>query len=295
MTEDVRMVLGRLAAFLILACAFYGWPVLAGMGNALPNAAGTLKLAVIGDNGTGKGPQYEVGARMADARRGFPFDFVLMLGDNFYGSQRAADLVKKFADPYRALLDSGVTFHAVIGNHDELHTVNYPPLNMGGQRYYTLARGHVRFFALDTNSLDPKQVAWFESALASATEPWKIAFFHHPLYSSAGRHGSDVDLRLRLEPLLVKYGVSVVLSGHDHIYERVRPQKGITYFVVGASGQLRKGDLDSNPMTAAGFDDDRSFMLVEIGAEQLWFETIARSGVTVDSGIILRRGSPAGT
>jgi hypothetical protein len=61
--------------------------------------------------------------------------------------------------------------------------------------------------------------------------------FHHPLYSDAARHGSNIELRVVLEPLLVRYGVSVVFSGHDHVYERSTPQKGITYFIEGSSGQ----------------------------------------------------------
>ena len=102
---------------------------------------------------------------MADARREFPYDLVLMLGDNFYGSQRPADLVKKFELPYKPLLDAGVRFQAAIGNHDEPASVDYPPLNMGGRRYYTFARRNVRFFVLDTNALDPPQLRWLETEL----------------------------------------------------------------------------------------------------------------------------------
>ena len=81
--------------------------------------------------------------------------------------------------------------------------------------------------------MDPKQLQWIDNELKNARDDWKIVYFHHPLYSSGGRHGSEVDLRVTLEPLFVKYGVNVVYSGHDHIYERIKPQKGIYYFVVG--------------------------------------------------------------
>lgn len=256
----------------------------------LPNRAGSLKLAVIGDNGSGDRAQYEVGERMVQSRRTFPFDLVLMMGDNFYGSQRPSDLVKKFELPYKGLLDAGVKFQAALGNHDELSTVDYPPLNMGGQRYYTFARGDVRFFFLDTNSLDPKQVEWLAGALRGSAEPWRITVFHHPIYGNAGRHGGAPDLRLRLEPLLLKYGVSVVFSGHDHVYERLKPQNGITYFVCGSGGKLRKGDLVPSETTAAGFDQDQAFTLVEIDGDELFFQTISRSGATVDAGVIRRVG-----
>jgi 3',5'-cyclic AMP phosphodiesterase CpdA len=137
--------------------------------------------------------------------------------------------------------------------------------------------------------MDAKQLQWLEKALRSSTDDWKIAYFHHPLYSSAARHGSETDLRAVLEPLFVQYGVNVVLSGHDHTYERIKPQKGISYFVQGASGLLRVGNLRPSDLTAAGYDQDRSFLILEIDGDTLWFQAITRTGKTVDSGTIPRR------
>jgi hypothetical protein len=232
---------------------------------------------------------------MAAVHRLFAFGGVVMVGDNFYGKQTPADLANKFDVPYRPLLDSGVTFHAAIGNHDEAFTVNYPPLNMSGRRYYTYVRQQVRFFVLDTNIMDAPQLRWFESVLQQSQEPWKIAYFHHPLYGNAKRHGSTVDIRVLLEPLLVKYGVAVVFTGHDHVYERLKPQKGVHYFVTGSGGQLRKGDLVPSETTAAGFDQDQAFMIVEVDADTLFFQTISRTGATVDAGTIPRRLRHDGT
>jgi predicted MPP superfamily phosphohydrolase len=279
----------------LMSWLMVAWVAVAVTFAPLPNRPGTLKLAVIGDNGTGSKAQYEIADRMVQSRQQFPFDLVLMLGDNFYGAQRPSDLVTKFERPYKPLLDAGVKFQAAIGNHDEPDSVNYPPLNMNGQRYYSFTRGNVCFFVLDTNSLDPRQLQWFETALRDSHEDWKISYFHHPLYSDAGRHGSSIDLRLRLEPLLIKYGVNVVFSGHDHLYERVKPQHGITYFVAGSGGQLRKGDLVRSEMTAAAFDQDQTFMLVEIDVDELHFETISRTGTTVDAGSIRRSATHPGS
>jgi 3',5'-cyclic AMP phosphodiesterase CpdA len=255
----------------------------------LPNAPDSVKFAVIGDNGTGDRPQYDVGERMAAIHATFPFDLVLMLGDNMYGRQRPEDFVTKFERPYQALLSNGVVFRAALGNHDDPKNRFYKGFGMNGERYYTFAVRDVRFFVLDTNMLDPAQIEWFEGALSTATERWKICYFHHPLYSNAGRHGSDVEVRVVLEPLMVQHRVNAVFAGHDHAYERITPQKGITYFVQGASGQLRKGDINRNPTTAAYFDQDRSFTVVEIGAEQMVFQTISRTGDVVDSGMVQRR------
>jgi 3',5'-cyclic AMP phosphodiesterase CpdA len=257
---------------------------------ALPNRAASLKFAAMGDNGTGDRPQYEVAQQMAKVHATFPFDLVIMLGDNMYGSQDPADYVRKFEQPYAPLLSAGVKFQASLGNHDRPEQVQYRLFNMNGQRYYSYARGTVRFFALDSTQMDRRQVEWLDSSLRDAREPWKICYFHHPLYSNAARHGSSVDLRVLLEPIFVKYGVNVVFSGHDHVYERVQPQKGIYYFVSGAAGQLRKGNMRTAQQTAASFDQDQSFMLVEIAGMEMFFQSISRTGQVVDSGMIRHQG-----
>jgi 3',5'-cyclic AMP phosphodiesterase CpdA len=274
-------------ALLLLLTDHRFQPVLAA---ALPSRADSVKFAVIGDSGTGDASQYEVATRMAEARATFPFDLVIMLGDNLYGRQDPQDFTAKFERPYAALLGGGVRFQASLGNHDRPTNRDYRGFNMGGERYYTYARKNVRFFVLDSNQMDPRQLGWLDNALKEATEGWKICYFHHPLYSDGGRHGSEVELRVRLEPVLVKYGVSVVFSGHDHIYERIKPQKGITYFVNGSSGELRRGDVRPSPLTAAYFDQDQAFSLVEIADDDLYFEARSRAGRTVDSGVIHRTG-----
>ena len=91
-----------------------------------------------------------------------------------------------------------------------------------------------------------------------------------------------------LEPILVRHGVDAVFSGHDHIYERLKPQKGIHYFVAGAGGQHERGILP-RAAAAASFEEDRSFMAVEVSGHQLYFQAVSRAGASVDAGIIDRR------
>ena len=251
-----------------------------------------VRFAVIGDSGTGNRAQYDVAQQMITSHRVFPFEMVVMLGDNIYGRQDPQDFVQKFEQPYRPLIESGVRFYAALGNHDNRMNRFYKAFNMGGERYYTYATKNVRFFVLDSDYLDPKQLAWIESALKNSRDEWKICYFHHPLYSDGGRHGSQIDLRVRLEPLFVTYGVNVVFSGHDHVYERLKPQKGIYYFVAGAAGQLRKGDLKPSEMTAAAYDQDQSFMLVEIVGTDMTYRAVSRTGQSVDSGVIHREFKP---
>jgi len=258
----------------------------------LPNKPDTLKFGVIGDNGNGERAQYQVGEQMAAWHARFAFPLVVMMGDNIYGSDRPQDFVKKFEAPYKPLLDGGVKFYASLGNHDSREQRFYKLFNMDGKLYYTFKapKEDVRFFVLESTYMDPDQVKWIGDELEKSGEKWKIVFFHHPLYSSSGTHGSQVKLREVLEPLFVRYMVSVVLNGHDHAYERIKPQNGIQYFVVGSSGQLRSGDLrKSSPLTAFGNDTERVFMLMEIDGDVLTFNAINDRGAVIDSGLVHRR------
>ena len=258
---------------------------------ALPNNEGSFRFAVLGDFGTGSKAQYQLAEQMVRLHGRFKYELVILVGDNIYGSERPQDYKKKFEIPYKALLDAGVKFYASLGNHDSREQRYYEPFNMGGNLYYTFnPKADIRFFVFESTYPEPEQIKWLENELKSSTSDWKIVYFHHPLYSSGDRHGSDIRLREVLEPLFVKYNVSVVFTGHDHFYERVKPQKGITYFVVGSGGQLRAGNIDrSSGITAKGFDTDQAFMAVEIIGDQMYFNAISRSGQTVDSGVLTRR------
>ena len=186
-------------------------------------------------------------------------------------------------------------FHAVLGNHDvregRQDQVQYPLFNMGGRNYYTLHHGDglLDVFMLDSTDCDAAQLGWLDQELKSSTARWKVAVFHHPIYSSGKKHGSDVGLRRKLEPLFVRYGVSAVFSGHDHIYERTAPQQGVQYFVTGAGGDLYRGDVDSRASFARRYDQDNHFMLIEAEHEQLSFQAISETGAIIDRGVIMPR------
>ena len=253
---------------------------------ALPTRMGSVKFAVLGDFGTGDAPDYQVASRMADFRSLFPFDFVITTGDNILGDQdEPADFAEKFERPFQPLLAAGVRFYATLGNHDKAANRWYPPWNMNGRRYYTFAVKNVRFLALDSNRPDRAQLAWMEEALRSADEDWKICYFHHPLYSDGARHGPDLELRVLFEPLLVRYGVDLVFSGHDHVYQRLPPQRGISYFVTGAGGQ-EVGTLRRGAATAASFGREQTFTAVEVSGADLFLQTVSSSGRTVDREVI---------
>src|SRR4051812_10833125 len=283
-------IMRRLFVSAVILAAFAAAP-LAQMKITLPTQKDSLKFGVIGDTGTGDKHQLAVAKALWTAHATFPFDFVIMNGDNLYGGNSEKDYQNKFGSPYKPLIDGGVKFYASLGNHDDPSERFYKPFNMNGERYYTFrpASG-VRFFALDSNYVDAKQLTWLDQQLAASGSAWKICFFHHPPYSSGEAHGSDTTLRDQLEPIFVKYGVNVVFTGHEHFYERIKPQKGIAYFIAGSSAKLREGNIAASALEDKGFDTGYTFMLVEIVGDDLSFQTLDDSGRTIDSGTVHRVG-----
>lgn len=256
----------------------------------LPLRKGSVRFLAMGDSGRGNKEQNELAQVMVKYRQAFPFEFVIMTGDNIYYQESAEDMKTKFENVYRTLLNDGVKFYASLGNHDESNQRFYEHFNMNGQEYFKFKKGDVSFYSLNSNYMEPRQLQWLKEELAKDTTKWQIAFFHHPLYSSGKRHGPSEEVREVVEPLLLQSGIDVVFVGHEHFYERVKPQKGIYHFTTGAAGKIRKGDIKKNSsITEKGFDADLSFMLIEITGDEMHFQVIARNGSTVDSGMIKRR------
>lgn len=236
---------------------------------------------------------------------------------------------KQFDEPYAALLARSVVFRASIGNHDARTRDGRDLIEDrkrfgmdGAEGYYRFAVGRqpaqagtvraggedgaplIEFFALNTDRLverreDPDQLAWLEKALAASRARWRIVYGHNPLYSTGKRHGGDEALRAILEPILLGSEgqgghtprVHVFLAGHDHIYERLKPQKGIVHFVCGSSGKLRRGDARRTPEVAAAEDQLRAFMLWEATPDALTFRAMNEEGNAFDCGRILSGGT----
>jgi 3',5'-cyclic AMP phosphodiesterase CpdA len=281
-----RAFLGMLAANSVVALA-------ASQASQKPDS--TFSFIALGDMGTGDDAQMSLANGIAAYHEKHPFDTALMLGDNLYPDGNLANVKAKFERPYAELLKRGVKFHAVLGNHDVRKgrdaEMKYADFNMNGRAYYSFVKGDnlIEFFALDSTLMTSQQLVWFETALKTSLAQWKVAYFHHPIYSSGITHGSDTKLRGQLEPLLSKYGVTAALSGHDHTYERTKPQKGVQYFVSGTGGQLRKGDLDKRTsIYDEGNDKVNSYMYFEVTPEKLSFWALDADGHTLDKGTIKR-------
>jgi len=254
-----------------------------------PGGSPSIRFAVIGDMGNASRRQYDTARQLWAQHQRFPFEFVLTVGDNIYGGEDPADMHRKFVRPYEPIIQAQIPFYASLGNHDERSQVDYPLFNMNGRAYYTFTRGPAQFFALDSTLLTQGQLRWFEEEVSRSTAPWRIAYFHQPIYSSGLRHGPLLVLRAALEPILSTFGVRVVFMGHEHFYERLHPRYGVYPFITGSGGQLRRGGIrDGSESMAAGYDEDNAFMLVEIAGDTLRFEAVSRNGTVVDSGVVHR-------
>lgn len=254
---------------------------------AINSVAARVRFAVIGDAGTADEHQLAVARAMLAEYERKPFPFVLTVGDNTYlgCKNRLKDV---FEIPYSALLSRGVKFYATLGNHDEDcadEQIAYPMFNMNGKRYYTLkpAGNLVEFFALDTtlvvNGTAPEQFEWLEEALKASKATWKIAFFHHPAFSPAKKHGDEKDVVTRIVPLLERYGVRIALAGHDHILAKLLTRSGVDYFVCGASAKMRSNGVRADyPGLEYAEDEFRGFFIVELNLDSFDYAIMGTTG-----------------
>ena len=211
----------------------------------------SLRWLAIADSGSGDANQRAVANQMVKVHQRRPVDLVVMAGDNIYPDGSLERVEATFLQPYRTLLEAKVPFHAVLGNHD-IRTGNgdpqvaYPPFGMRG-RWYTLRRGPVEFFLLDTNmnARWQHQLPWLRRSLAASSAPWQVVVGHHPSYSS-GLYGDDPAAIARLTPLFRQYGVQLYINGHEHHYERSRVIDGTTYLQVGGAGAALRAVVASD-------------------------------------------------
>jgi len=201
-----------------------------------------VRIAAVGDVGEGEEEEWDTARAMTMLEQGNPaYDALLLLGDNVYPSGDPERLPDTVFRPFGDLLDGGPALYAILGNHDVAGgwgDEQIAALGMPG-RWWTDAIGDVRLIGLDAYSLgDPEQMAFLERTLGEATEPWTIVAIHESPYS-AGYQGSNLEVRDRYAPVFARGGVQLVLSGHDHDYQRSRPIDGVTYIVTGAGGLTR--------------------------------------------------------
>lgn len=259
-----------------------------------PPQPGVTRFAVIGDYGGGGKPEADVAALV----HGWNPDFILTVGDNNYpiGAAAAMDAhvgqyYQDFIFPYAGRYGAGANenrFFPTLGNHDWMTSRAQPYFDYftlpGNERYYDFRRGPVHLFALDSDSRETdgitaksKQGRWLQQALANATAPWKLVYFHHAPFSSAA-HGSNATLQWPF----ATWGATAVLAGHDHTYERIL-RDGAVYFVNGLGGHSIYAFGAPIAGSAVRYNRDFGAMLVEATDAQITFQFIARRGAVIDT------------
>lgn len=250
----------------------------------------SLRLVAFGDSGDASTDQRAV----LDQVRTMPMDLVLHTGDVAYDQGTRGELEERYFSVYADLLENFAVF-PVSGNHDYATEQAAPfreafdlPANggpEGEERWYSFDWGDVHLVALDTERIDETQARWLDADLAAHRLPWTIVYFHRPPFSS-GSHGGDADVRRLFVPLLEKYAVPLVLSGHDHDYERTTPINGVTYVVTGGGG------VGTRPVGHSSFtafaESVCHFVYVVVDGDSMTVHAVDGTGQPFDS-VLLRR------
>ena len=270
-----------------------------------------LRILAFGDSGNGSVEQ----AAVRDAFMKRDFDVFLHLGDMAYGDGTFTEFENHVFDVYQDLLHKTPTW-PTIGNHEYNTSAGQPYLDVyylpeqapraeEFERYYSFDYGDVHMVSVDSNeaaivlaelyglSGEDNMLEWLKADLAGSSSLWKIAFFHHPPYSSSER-GPNMLVRDQIVPVLEDAGVDLVLTGHDHHTERTKPLwrgevttdgNALTYVVAGAGGAgLReaKGDW----FTEAVNDQKHAFVSLTIDGCVLTGEAIDTEGQVIDTFVL---------
>lgn len=264
-----------------------GIPVLCVLVLALAgSSAAQTRVAFLaaGDYGVGGSRELSLGLRMKGYESRNPANMLVTLGDNDYTESPA-----RFRENWRRSFGwarrTGLRVAGVLGNHDyEVGRGRYQfrLLGMPGP-YYTRRLGDAQLFLLDSNAITDRQTAWLEEQLAMSTSTWKIAVFHHPPYTCGGHSGSST-VQSRWVPLFESYGVQLVISGHDHNYQRFATRNGVTYVVHGGGGAglYRPRGCPSSYPRRVRARYEYGFLSVSIGPEDLQVTAIDLRGRRTD-------------
>lgn len=260
-----------------------------------------FRILAFGDSGSGDSKQYELAKLMTGQNPAL----ILHTGDLIYPDGERDDYPAKFYDPYAELLATA-PFYPCPGNHDvrtqlagpmfaEFELPENGPEGETPERNYWFDYGPVRIVAMDTNvfrdTLENVTTPWLDKVLSAPGPQWKICFFHHPVYSNAN-YGPTRKLWNTIVPVMEKHGVQLVLSGHDHLYERsfpirnekiVEPGQGIVYITTGAGGaELYPPKASPMAELRSVYDASHSFTIIDVTRDALKLKQINIKGTVVD-------------
>ena len=253
-----------------------------------PDATSTkpVRFLAFADSGAGNNDQRALRDQMFEV----PYELLVHAGDVAYESGTLDELENNVFAVYAELF-ANLPFFPTFGNHDYVTRHGAPfrevfalPGEAQGSSY-SFDWGAIHFVAFDSEVDYGTQAAWLDLDLASTRLPWKIVYTHRSVYSS-GAHPSNLALRALVAPIFEKHHVQLVLSGHDHNYQRMIPQNGVAYVVTGGGG---RGTYDVSSASFTAFSTEViEFVYVEVGADELVLHAIDATGVEFDSMVVPR-------
>jgi 3',5'-cyclic AMP phosphodiesterase CpdA len=246
-------------------------------------ASPPLRIAVAGDVGTGDVEERATADEMDRLEGADEYSALLMLGDNVYDNGDPSQLQRTVFEPFSGVLDGDTQLLPVLGNHDVddgFGDAQADAIGMPASWYATQLSDEVLVIALESNRWDdPNQLDFLDTTLASATATWKIVIMHHPPHSG-GWHGSDLNVRAAFTSLFEQYGVQLVLTGHDHDYQRSEEINGVTYVVSGGAAKLRPTELGDSMVVA---ESTYHFVDLSVYDDHLDLRAVDQSGNDIDS------------
>lgn len=255
-----------------------------------PGTPEPVTFVVWGDSGTGSGDQHSVFDQLQEVQ----FDLMLHTGDVAYDDGKLSEFEDNFFAVYEPLLKSFPMFPST-GNHD-YRTDDAAPFRQvfalpenggpsGLERWYSFDWGPVHFVALDTEKIGPEQADWLARDLEETRQPWIVVYAHDGPWSS-GHHGDNPSFQRHFVPILEQHEVALVLTGHDHNYERIKPLQGVTYLVTGGGGRGTRS-VGSSSNTAFS-EEVLHFVWGRVDGDTLTLHAIDATGREFDSAKILR-------
>jgi predicted phosphodiesterase len=204
-------------------------------------------------------------------------DLALGLGDFSYGS------VGDFIPVVDALKAAGIPFKGAQGNHD---SKSYAKLFGQPSMLFAFDAGQARIILLNTEDSVSSNAVFLENELKTTKQPWTIVAMHKPLYTSPSVHPEEKELASKLQPLIDKYGVDLVLYGHNHNYERIKfPDKPTLFVQAGTAGESHYNISGERSGGGVLYQDDNNFGIVKltVNSNTLSGQFISHGGKILDS------------
>jgi tartrate-resistant acid phosphatase type 5 len=222
-----------------------------------------------------------------------PLDALLEAGDNVYPSGQVYLFENTIGRPY-ANLTARAPLWAAMGNHDVKTNMGWDQIGYLGlpgrtfEKIVTKGDISVQVLVLDSDYIDLYgQTAWLATKVMEGSFTWRIVMFHHPVWSCGG-HGSTPQVVEKWQPIL-QNRVHLVLSGHDHLYQRFLVDK-TTYIVTGGGGAPTypiQTCPSGTPRAAAGFQRHH-FVGIEVSKDKIGLDVVARTGESLEKVSILK-------